>query len=534
MKKSNQDLLINYLDLWSSADIKMSSGRGRVSSDSLGIYGVKKLRAFILELAVRGKLSEDKSGWRSGKLSDLGIWAVGSGFPSVEQGVVGAEILFAKVSDMNLKGNEKYIQSANNSVSEETVKRLKINVHPPGTVIFPKIGGAIATNKRRILRKKTAIDNNCLGIIPANGIDPEWVFLQLSSMDLSKYQVGTSVPALSQGVLGEIAIFIPDPKEQVAVINKVNELMLLCDKLESKSVLLGITHENLTREFLLDLARSKNRKDFENSWTRVVDLSDTLFVSEDSINLLKSTLIQLAIEGSLTQQDSSEGTGSELLESIYHERANLLKAVKKRKISPIDITKLPKIPDSWVWTQNEYISHDWGQKIPTEPFVYIDVSSVDSERGAIDKPEWVLPENAPSRARKIVKPGSVIYSTVRPYLLNVAIIDDLFEGEPIASTAFVVVHPRASISSKYIYYYLRSPLFVKYVESVQTGIAYPAINDSQFYSAPFPLPPVAEQHRIVSVLEKLLCICEEMKVCVRNANSLQLKIADTIVDQALL
>ena len=532
--RPNESLLIKYLDLWSAADLRMSSGRGRASSDSSRIYGIKKLREFILELAVSGGLSENEGSWRNGKLSDLGIWAVGSGFPSIEQGVVGAEILFAKVSDMNLQGNEKYITYTNNSISEETARRLKVNIHPPGTVIFPKIGGAIATNKRRILKKRTAIDNNCLGIIPANDVHPEWVFLQLSSLDLSKYQVGTSVPALSQGVLGEIAISIPDPQDQTSVINKVNELMLLCDDLEDKSICLSVAHEKLTREFLINLLSSQDSKEQKKIQTRFLDLFDTLFISEKSINLLKSALIELAIQGGLTGQNSSDGSGAELLATICCERANSPEANRKRKILPIDVASLPKIPDSWVWTQNEHISHDWGQKIPTEPFVYIDVSSIDSESGTVSTPEVVLPEDAPSRARKIVRPGSVIYSTVRPYLLNVAIIDRQFDMEPIASTAFVVIQPMASISSKYVFYYLRSPTFIKYVESVQTGTTYPAINDAQFYSSPFPLPPLAEQHRIVDKLEELLNLCDEMRRFILHANEHQRKIADALVEQALV
>jgi type I restriction enzyme, S subunit len=67
---------------------------------------------------------------------------------------------------MNLPGNEKYITASNNHIDQEAAARMRAKIHPEGTVIFPKIGGAIATNKRRILTKGSAIDNNCLGKLP--------------------------------------------------------------------------------------------------------------------------------------------------------------------------------------------------------------------------------------------------------------------------------------------------------------------------------------------------------------------------------
>lgn len=131
--------------------------------------------------------------------------------------------------------------------------------------------------------------------------------------------------------------------------------------------------------------------------------------------------------------------------------------------------------------------------------------------GRVDEPSVLDAQSAPSRARKCVREGTIIYSTVRPYLLNIAIIDRNFDPEPIASTAFAVVHPFSGVISSFVYRYLRSPPFVDYVEACQTGIAYPAINDKQFYSAPFPLPPVAEQHRIVAKVDELMALCDRLE-----------------------
>jgi type I restriction enzyme S subunit len=219
---------------------------------------IHALRQTVLQLAIQGRLATQNAAdnappeaeragdwepedlyplpvkWQWYRLDQIGEWAIGGGFPTAEQGHTDRPILFAKVSDMNLPGNEKWIRTANNSIDEATAKRLRVKVHPPGTVIFPKIGGAIATNKRRITTKPTAIDNNCLGLIPRKVCGTDWLFLLLTGLYFAQYQSGTSVPALSQGTLGAITVGLPPLAEQERIVAKAEELLALCDELETR------------------------------------------------------------------------------------------------------------------------------------------------------------------------------------------------------------------------------------------------------------------------------------------------------------
>ncbi len=173
-------------------------------------------------------------GWEWVRLIEVGSWALGSGLPLSIQGDSEQEILLCKVSDMNLLGNEKFIVSTNNSITEKIVKQNKLNISEPGTIIFPKIGGAIATNKRRILQKKTVIDNNCLGITPTKAVSIEWCYQLLLSFDFAKYQTGTSIPAISQGIIGGIVIGLPPLPEQHLIVARIDQLMALCDRLDQQ------------------------------------------------------------------------------------------------------------------------------------------------------------------------------------------------------------------------------------------------------------------------------------------------------------
>jgi type I restriction enzyme, S subunit len=247
---------------------------------------VRQLRRFILDLAICGRLvpqdatdepasellkrvDEQKGaerqpsfdaadvikmpeGWCAVPLIRIGTWAVGAGFPKNEQGKAEGPFMFLKVSDMNLPGNEKHITVANNFIDEKAARRMRAKVHPPGTIIFPKIGGAIATNKRRILTIGAAIDNNCLGITFSSEIETEWAYILLTSLDFSKYQAGTAVPALQQSTLEKIPISLPPVAEQRRIVGKFTELMALCDRLEASLAFADNTRSRLLEALLAE------------------------------------------------------------------------------------------------------------------------------------------------------------------------------------------------------------------------------------------------------------------------------------------
>lgn len=237
-------------------------------------------------------------------------------------------------------------------------------------------------------------------------------------------------------------------------------------------------------------------------------------ISLYGIERLRALILDLAVRGKLVPQDAADEPACELLKRVKAERAKRIKAKSIRKgkaFATVSQTPPFEIPSNWIWTQLSEIGHDWGQKKPSSSFTYIDVGSIDQTSGVVQSPSLVEANDAPSRARKVVRKGTVIYSTVRPYLLNIAIVDRDFDPEPIASTAFAIIHPFEGIEAGFVSRYLRSAPFVSYVESCQTGIAYPAINDRQFFSAWCPLPPVREQRRIVAKVDELMALCDALE-----------------------
>lgn len=226
---------------------------------------------------------------------------------------------------------------------------------------------------------------------------------------------------------------------------------------------------------------------------------------------LKNSILQLAIQGKLVEQRPEEGTGEELHRKIQAEKQQLIKAgtIKREKPLPeiADEEKPFEIPESWKWTRLRAIVYNRGQEVPSSIFSYIDIGSIDNKNQRLSSEENILEASkAPSRARKIVEMGDILYSTVRPYLHNICIVDRQFSCKPIASTGFAAMTCISGVYNKFLFYYLLSPAFDSYANHTENskGVAYPAINDDRFYQAIIPLPPLAEQKRIVAKIEELL------------------------------
>ena len=232
---------------------------------------------------------------------------------------------------------------------------------------------------------------------------------------------------------------------------------------------------------------------------------------------LRNSILQMAIEGKLTRQLPEDGNAAELLKKIKAEKAKLIKEKKIKKEKPLPEIRddeIPfEIPDNWCWVRLRDVVYNRGQKKPENRFCYIDIGSINNKNQTIKGINNVVEaKDAPSRARKIVGLGDILYATVRPYLHNMCIMDKNFEYEPIASTGFAVMTCINNCFNKYLFWYLLSPAFDNYANANENskGVAYPAINDERLYKAVVSLPPLAEQKRIVAKLEQLLPLCDEL------------------------
>ncbi|MGN5117415.1 restriction endonuclease subunit S [Aeromonas sp. 55A] len=589
-----ENLITDHLDLWTAA-VRPKSSAGRGSNSKLELTGIKKLRELILELAVRGKLvpqdpsdepasvlleritaekaqlvkegkikkpkalpqvsEQDKpfelpEGWVITRLGEIGIWATGNGFPTNEQGLEDLEILFCKVSDMNLDGNERFILKTMNTVSEDTARRIKLNLHKAGTVIFPKIGGAIATNKRRIIVKATAIDNNCLGITPYSEVVSDYLFLFLTSIDMTKYQVGTSVPALSQGTLELIPIGIPSIDEQHRIVAKVDELMALCDQLELRSESQLAAHQTLVETLLATLTDSCDADELAQNWARLSTHFDTLFTTEASIDALKQTILQLAVMGKLVPQDPSDEPASALLERIAAEKARLVKEkrIKKEKLLPaISEDEKPfELPQGWEWCHLKDIitimDAGWSPACPPESSPDIDTWGV-LKTTAVQTLEYreyenkVLDKTKTPRPEYEVMVGDILITRAGPKnRVGISCLVEKTRPKLMISDKIIRFHlVEVGLSERFISLCLNAGATAIYIDDSKSGMAESQMNISQdkLKLAPIPLGPIKEQNHIMDRVDQLMTLCDQLKSRLQTNQQTQLALAESLVEGAL-
>lgn len=252
---------------------------------------------------------------------------------------------------------------------------------------------------------------------------------------------------------------------------------------------------------------------------------DRVAEAPGSIAALRRFILDLAVRGKLVDQDPNDEPASELLKRIQVEKARLVKeGILKKGKQFLDVEKNEvnfNIPTNWRWVRIRQVTSDRGQTIPKSDFTYIDVTAINKELGYIADAKTLSASEAPSRARKLVQKNDVIYSCVRPYLLNIAIVDAEIIPPPIASTAFAILYGFDLVLPKYLWITLRSPFMIENVESKMRGQAYPAINDADFAFLPMPLPPLAEQHRIVAKVDELMDLCDRLEAAQKNRENLR-------------
>ncbi len=155
----------------------------------------------------------------------------GAGFPIVYQGLTEGEYPFYKVGDMNSEGNEIFMSQANHYISDEVRRELGAKVIPPDSIIFPKVGGAILTNKKRITTLPCCIDNNLMSIwVDPAAYSKKYFYYFFNSIDLFELSNKAGLPSITQTALYELKVPIPPLPEQERIVAKLDAAFAAIDK----------------------------------------------------------------------------------------------------------------------------------------------------------------------------------------------------------------------------------------------------------------------------------------------------------------
>ena len=319
-------------------------------------------------------------------------------------------------------------------------------------------------------------------------LSPLFMYYFLMALNLNKYATATAQPGLAVSNVLEVMCPLPPLNEGERIIKKLALLIPL------------VENYNAIQEKQNALNSSIKER-------------------------LKKSILQEAIQGKLVPQIAEEGTAQELLEQIKAEKQRLVKEGKLKKSALKDsvifrgdenkyyeqigkhcedITEeIPfELPASWNWTRGKIVFMPMESTKPTSDFIYIDVDAVNNKLNIIDNAKQMSIDNAPSRATRKLHQNDILFSMVRPYLRNIALVDDTYKSA-IASTGFYVITPGIVYFPKFLFYLMLSNYVVDGLNTFMKGDNSPSINNSHIENYLYPLPPFKEQQRIVAQIEKL-------------------------------
>jgi len=337
---------------------------------------------------------------------------------------------------------------------------------------------------------------------------------------------------------------LPPLAEQHRIVAKVDELMALCDQLEQQTDASLGAHQTLVETLLSALTSAADHAQFASAWQRIAGHFDTLFTTEESIAQLKQTILQLAVMGKLVPQDPNDEPASELLKKIAAEKAKLVKEgkIKKEKpLSPIAKWERPfNLPSGWEWSRfDDLIDPEcqisYGVLVPGPdvedgiPFVRIEDLSLKDPTELPNKK--ISPEIDQQYARTRLIGGEILMGVVGS-IGKLGIAPDSWRGANIARAVCRIV-PTQFLHREYIVQILQSNFMQRSFIGDTRTLAQPTLNIGFIRSTMTPVPPLAEQHRIVAKVDELMALCDQLKSRLNDAQTTQLHLADALVEQAI-
>ncbi|EDQ9991024.1 restriction endonuclease subunit S, partial [Salmonella enterica subsp. enterica] len=511
-----EKLIVDHIDTWTTArQTRSTTGRG--SSGKIDLYGIKKLRELILELAVRGKLvpqdpndepasvllkriaaekaelvkqgkikkqkplpeiSEEEKpfelpvGWEWVRLGEISDAVTGNAFKTSEYSDEGTFVL--RVTNINPDGSINLTDSKfiPHNIAENKYSNFSL---VEGDILLVMVGGSLG--------KIGIVDSECLPallnqnmwkMVNTRSIRNDFFIFGLKFINANQLNITHSTHGhLAQGDYLSKCFPLAPKDEQTRIINKVNVLMSLCDQLEQHSLTSLDAHQQLVETLLTTLTDSQNADQLAENWSRISEHFDTLFTTEASIDALKQTILQLAVMGKLVPQDSSDEPASELLKRIAQEKAQLVKDGKMKKQKPLppisDEEKPFELPEGWVYCRmDDLCSAITSGSTPSKEIFstddgipYLKVYNIRNQQ--IDfkyQPQFIQRQyHFEKMQRSILYPGDVIMNIVGPPLGKIAIIPDYYP-EWNCNQAIVLFRLIKKDLNEYIYTYLLSGIFL--------------------------------------------------------------------------
>ncbi len=583
------DSIINSFYTWTTAQGQKSKGRVK-GIDNISLEGIARLRELILELAVRGKLvPQDPNDEPASELIDK---IAKEKAKLVKEGKIKKQKPFSKISTDEIyfklpqswiwqrlgevgytqtggtpsKNNKSYfghdipfikpghiyssqVDYSNEGLSDKGAEALG-RIAPAQSILMVCIG---TIGKCNLIDRTCAFNQQINSITPYTHIS-EYLLIALRSKYFQNLlwdrSSSTTIAILNKGKWENLTFPLPPLPEQQRIVAKVDELMALCDQLEHREMDHLKSHALLVETLLGTLTRAADSEELRAAWHRMARHFEDLFTTEESIDQLKQTILQLAVMGKLVPQNPADESANKLLEKISAEKAKLIKEGKIKKQKPLpEITEEEKpfeLPEGWEWCRMENITlHSeagWSPKCEETSrelgkWGVLKVSAVTWDEFRPDENKQ-LPSHLEPRPEFEVQKNNFLISranTAELVAKSVIVQDD--SGKKLMMSDKII---RFSFSDRIF------PLYINLVNNSKWSRNYYArvaggtsssmknVSRKQIQTLVIGLPPLKEQHRIVVKVDELFALCDQLKSRITHAQEIKNLMAEAVVEGAIV
>ncbi|WP_177419543.1 restriction endonuclease subunit S [endosymbiont of Lamellibrachia barhami] len=549
--------------------------------------GIQKLRELILQLAVQGKLvtqdpndepaSEFLKKVRDRKTANMAEkrYAKLKKLPSSEildpafdlpeswNWSILDEITYTvhygytASADHNKKGIRllRITDIQNNKVDWNSVpgceineKSYKANSLNENDILIARTGGTIGkTYIVENLSVKAVFASYLIRAIPSELMCPKYlkIFMEtpLYWSQLYAKSAGTGQPNVNATSLRALQAPIPPLAEQHHIVAKVDELIALCDQLETERNARAATHHRLIRAVHHPLTEASDTAATQTAWHRIRDNFADLYTTLESVQALRQTILQLAVQGKLVAQNLDEESASVLIDRISanKELLRLENKIKKTKQLP-PIAKEEEMfcaPTNWMLTRfsdfsNEVATGPFGSMVHKSDYVsggtpLINPSHMIDGKVVPDDSVSVSIEKASELSSYKLFANDIVMAR-RGEMGRCALVETEGEGWLCGTGSFVLrFHP--DVNRRFVLMLFSSEHVRMYLGGNSVGTTMTNLNHGILNKMPVAVPPVAEQHRIVAKVDGLMALCVQLEASIRNKNDIAARYADAIVQQ---
>lgn len=546
---------------------------------------IPRLRRFVLDLAVRGKLLEQdptdepaaellkriakekarlakakairspkpqepieaielpcalpRSNWAWARLNDIGRLSGGM-TPSMNRADYwGGEVIW--LSPKDIKSDE--VSTSELKITELGLAETRLEAYPVGCLFIVARSGILKRTLPVAINRQPAASNQDLKVLVPylNGME-RYLQIMLSGFEAfilsDLVKTGTTVQSLKYDEFACQPFPLPPLAEQQRIVAKVDDLMALCDRLQAARAGREAVRDRLTAATLARLtAPEPDAETFPAHARAALQTLPALTTRPDQIKTLRQTILNLAVRGKLVEQDPTDEPAADLLKRIgaaHPKRKNL----KKHEFAVPN-----KLADGWSVVHLDAIAsfengdrssnYPSGSDIKSEGVPFFSTKNLTDHRLHFSNLDFITDEKFASlRSGKLADQDILI--TLRGSVGKFG----LFEATPSISTGFInaqlmIIRSVDHALVPYLLRFMQSGIFSEQVTRLSSGSATPQLSAGKLGEAELWLPPLAEQHRIVAKVDALMALCDQLESSLTTATTTRSRLLEALLHEAL-